>query len=125
MLSAAMVFMILAGILGVPAVLCSAACGGLGRVTGANITAAQGQAIVDFLTYLALAASLGSIIIGALARKLKKAVSGSAAFIFCICFALQVVIGNTLGLVSSGMLLIASLMILVAPKGQPKKLSVD
>ena len=125
MLRAAMVLMILAGVLGLPAVLCSAACGGLGRATGANISAREGQAIVDFLTVLGLIASVGSIIVGALATKMKKAISGIAALAFAVCFALLLLMANALGLVSAGLLLIAAIMIFVAPPDQFKKVATD
>lgn len=118
MLNAAMVLMILAGIFGLPAAMCSGLCSGLGTATGANVNAPEGQAIMDFLMYLAIAASLGSIIIGAMVKKLKKAVSGIAALIFAVCFALLLIQANMLGLLSSVMLLVAAIMIFVAPADQ-------
>ena len=118
MLNAAMVLMILAGIFGLPAVMCSGFCSGLGKATGANVNAPEGQAIMDFLMYLAIGASLGSIIVGAIVKKLKKATSGIAALIFAVCFALLLIQANMLGLLSSVMLLVAAIMIFVSPADQ-------
>ena len=118
MLNMAMVLMILAGIFGLPAVMCSGFCSGIGRMTGANMQAPQGQAIMDFLMYLSIGASLGSIIVGAMVKKLKKSTSGIAALIFAACFALLLIQANMLGLVSSLMLLVAAVMIFVAPEDQ-------
>lgn len=118
MLNVAMVLMILAGIFGLPAVMCSGLCSGMGKMTGADVTASEGQAIMDFLMYLAMGASLGSIIVGAMVKKMKKAISGIAALIFAACFALLLIQGNILGLVSSVILLVAAIMIFVAPADQ-------
>ena len=118
MLNAAMVFMILAGLFGLPAVMCSGLCSGMGVATGANVQAPEGQAVMDFLMYLAIGASLGSIIVGAMVKKLKKATSGIAALIFAACFALLLIQANMLGLLSSVMLLVAAIMIFVAPAEQ-------
>ena len=118
MLNAAMVLMILAGIFGLPAVLCSGLCSGIGQMTGADVEVPEGQAIMDFLMYLSIGASLGSIIVGAMVKKLKKATSGIAALIFAVCFALLLVQANMLGLLSSALLLVAAIMIFVAPSDQ-------
>lgn len=118
MLNAAMVLMILAGIFGLPAVMCSGLCSGMGTMTGADVGAPEGQAIMDFLMYLSIGASLGSIIMGAMVKKLKKVVSGVACLIFAGCFALLLIQGNALGLVSSVMLLVAGIMVFVAPAEQ-------
>ena len=118
MLNAAMVLMILAGIFGLPAVMCSGLCSGMGKMTGDDVCAPEGQAIMDFLMYRAIGSSLGSIIIGAMVKKLKKATSGIAALIFAVCFALLLVQANILGLLSSVMLLVAAIMIFVAPADQ-------
>jgi hypothetical protein len=118
MLNVAMVLMILAGIFGLPAAMCSGLCSGMGNMAGADVSAPEGQAIMDFLMYLAIGASLGSIIVGAMVKKLKKAISGIAALIFAVCFALLLIQANMLGLVSSLMLLVAAIMIFVAPAEQ-------
>jgi len=118
MLNAAMVFMILAGVFGLPAAMCSGFCSEIGTMSGANVNAPEGQAIMDFLMYLSIGASLGSIIIGAMVKKLKKVISGIAALIFSGCFALLLIQANVLGLLSSLMLLIAAIMIFVAPADQ-------
>lgn len=118
MLNAAMVFMILAGLFGLPAVMCSSMCSGIGVATGADVGAPEGQAIMDFLMYLSIGASLGSIIIGAMVKKLKKVFSGITCLLFSLCFASLIMQGNMLGLVSSLMLLVAAIMIFVAPVDQ-------
>lgn len=120
MLNAAMVLMILAGIFGLPAVMCSGFCSSMGMVSGANVDAPEGQAIMNFLMYLSIAASLGSIIVGAMVKKLKKRTSGVAALIFSGCFAILLLQANMLGLVSALMLLVAAIMIFVAPSDQFK-----
>jgi hypothetical protein len=78
MLNAAMVLMILAGIFGLPAVACSTACAGLGQMAGAarNPNAAAGHAIMETLVWLAVIASIDSIIVGTLVRRLGKTVAG-------------------------------------------------
>jgi hypothetical protein len=118
MLNAAMVFMILAGLFGLPAVMCSGLCSGMGVATGANVQAPEGQAVMDFLMYLSIGASLGSIIMGAMVKKLKKAMSGTACFVFALAFCALMLQGNMLGLVSALMLVISGIMIFVAPAEQ-------
>ncbi len=118
MLNAAMVLMILAGIMGLPAVMCSGFCSGIGHVTGADQGAPEGQAIMNALLYLSLAASLGSIIIGAMVKKIKKVTSGIACLAFAFIFALLLIQGNMFGLVSALMLIVAGIMIFVAPAEQ-------
>ncbi len=118
MLNAAMVFMILAGLFGMPAVMCSSMCSGIGVATGADVGAPEGQAIMDFLMYLSIGASLGSIIIGAMVKKLKKAISSISCLLFSLCFAALLLQGNMLGMVSALMLVIAAIMIFVAPADQ-------
>ncbi|MBW1792045.1 MAG: hypothetical protein JRJ14_07255 [Deltaproteobacteria bacterium] len=118
MLNAAMVLMILAGLFGLPAVICSGACSGLGYMAEADKSSPGGQAIVDFFLYLSLAASIGSIIVGALVKKLKKALSGILCFGFALCFAFLLFQGNFFGLVSSFLLVISGIMIFVAPAEQ-------
>lgn len=118
MLNAAMVLMILGGIFGLPAVMCSGLCSGVGYMTGADKSAPEGQALIDFLLYSSIAASVGSIIFGALVKKLKKVVSGSASLTFAGLFGLLLIQGNMLGMLSSLMLLAAGIMIFVAPAEQ-------
>lgn len=123
MLNAAMVLMILAGIFGLPAVVCSGACSGMGYATGAHKAAAQGQAIIDFLYYASLAASLGSIVVGAMVKKLQKMLSGILSLVFAAIFGSLLIQGNMLGLASAVMLLIAGVMIFVAPADQFKNVT--
>lgn len=118
MLNAAMVLMILAGILGLPAIMCSGFCAGLGLMTGADKGAPEGQAIMNFLFYMSVIASIGSIIMGALVKKNKKLTSGIACFVFAGIFVLLLIQGNIMGLVSSLMLIVAGVMIFVAPPEQ-------
>jgi hypothetical protein len=118
MLNGAMVLMILAGIFGLPAAMCSGMCSSIGTASGANINAPEGQAIMDVLMYLSIAASLGSIVIGAMVKKFKKMISACACIAFAIIFAILLIQGNMLGLVSSVMLLIAGVMIFIAPQEQ-------
>lgn len=120
MLNAAMVLMILAGVLGLPAAMCSAACSGMGNMAGAghDPNAAAGQRIVDILKWLSIIASIGSIIVGALVRRLGKKASGSAALAFAVIFGLLMIQANLFGIPSSIMLLVAAIMIFVAPEQQ-------
>jgi hypothetical protein len=118
MLNAAMVLMILAGIFGLPAVACSAACAALGTVSGADQSAAEGQAIMEALKTAGMIASAGSILVGALVKRLGRAVSGVAALLFALIFGALILQANVLGLVSSGMLLVAAVMIFVTPEQQ-------
>ena len=116
MLNYAMVLMILAGIFGLPAVACSAACASLGSAAGAGQDAPEGQALMEGLRTLATIACLGSILVGALVKKLGKTVSGVSALLFGGIFASLIIQANVLGLVSSVMLLTAGVMIFVAPE---------
>lgn len=120
MLNAAMVLMILAGVFGLPAVLCSATCAGLGAAAGmdSDPDAAAGQSIMEVLMVLSLVASIGSIIIGALVRRLGKMKSGVAALVFAGIFATLLIQANVLGILSSLMLIVAAIMIFVAPADQ-------
>lgn len=120
MLNAAMVLMILAGLLGLPAVACSGFCSGIGHAAGAaqDPNASGGQAIMDFLLYAAGAAAIGSIVIGAMVKHVKKATAAISAFLFAGIFALLLIQLNFLGLFSSIMLVIAGVMICVAPAAQ-------
>lgn len=118
MLRAAMVLMILAGFFGLPSVMCSGCWSEIGRATGVAQFDKEGQALVDFLYYLSIIASIGSIITGALVARLKKLISGLLCFIFAICFALLLIQGNFFGLFSSILLIISGVMIFVAPSEQ-------
>lgn len=125
MLNAAMVLMILAGIFGLPAAACSTACAGIGQMAGAgqDPNAAGGQAIMETLKWLAIIASIGSIIVGALVRRLGKAVSGVASLLFALLFALLLIQANAVGLPSTLMLLVAAIMIFVAPEEQFRRVT--
>lgn len=117
MLSAAMVLMILAGIIGFPAVMCSGTCAGISNLAqGPDVK--EAQAAMEILFWLALAASIGSIIVGALVRRLKKLTSGILCFVFAGIFALLIIQLNFLGLAPSLLLLISGIMIFVAPADQ-------
>jgi hypothetical protein len=120
MLNAAMVLMILAGVLGLPAAACSAACAGVGQMAGAgqNPNMAGGQAIIEALKWLSIIASLGSIIVGALVKRLGKMASAGSALVFALVFALLLIQANAAGLPSSLMLLVAAIMIFVTPEQQ-------
>jgi len=118
MLSVAMVLMILAGIFGLPAAVCSSACAGLGAAAGAHKdpNAAGGQAIMESLMWLAILASIGSIIVGACVRKMGKAPAGVSALLFAGLFLLLLVQLNPFGVPSALMLIVAAVMIFVAPR---------
>lgn len=120
MLNAAMVLMILAGVVGLPAALCSATCAGFTSAAGmrSDPNAADAQTYLDVLMGLSLVASIGSIIVGALVRRLGKIPSGVAALVFASIFAFLLIQANALGLPSSLMLLLAAIMIFVAPADQ-------
>jgi hypothetical protein len=119
MLNAAMVFMILGGILGLPAVLCSAACTGFtGAATKGMADAQAGQTVMEVITALGWIACAGSIILGALVKQAGKIVSGVGALCFAIFFAILLVQGNPLGILSTLLLLVAAIMIFVAPENQ-------
>ena len=115
-----MVLMICGGIFALPAVMCSGMCSGIGSLAAES--GAQGQGIWDVFLYLAIGSSLGSIIVGAMVKKLKKATSGIAAFIFAVCFTGLLLQGNMMGLVSAIMLVVAGIMIFVAPAEQFKNI---
>ena len=118
MLNVAMVLMILAGVFGLPAAACSSACAGLGAAAGAHKDpgAAGGQAIMESLMWLAILASIGSIVIGAMVRKMGKVPAGITSLAFALIFVLLLIQANPLGLPSAFMLLIAAVMIFVAPR---------
>jgi uncharacterized membrane protein YoaK (UPF0700 family) len=120
-----MVLMILAGIFGLPAAACSTACAAMGQMAGAaqDPNAAGGQAIMETLKWLAIIASIGSIIVGALVRRLGKTVSGASALLFALLFALLLVQANLAGLPSSLLLLVAAIMIFVAPEEQFRRVT--
>ncbi len=123
MLNFAMVLMILAGVFGLPAVFCSGACSGMGHVAE-EAAKAQGEsgsaAIFHLFFYLAIVASIGSIVMGALVKRLKKGLSGALCFIFCAIFVALLLQLNFWGLPSAFMLLISGIMIFVAPAEQFK-----
>lgn len=120
MLNGAMVLMILAGIFGLPAAACSTACAGIGAGLGASHdpNAAGGQAIMETLKTLSLIGSFGSMIVGALIKRLGKIVSGSSALLFAAIFLALLIQANFFGLFSAVMLLVAAVMIFVAPEQQ-------
>lgn len=128
MLNFAMVLMILAGIFGLPAAACSTvcagACAGMATVAandpnardsdkgGAAALAAYGGVFMA----LAAIASIGSIVIGALVRKIGKVPAAISALAFALLFVLQLLMANPLGIPSAIMLLVAAVMIFVAPQ---------
>ncbi len=81
-------------------------------------SAAGGQQIMETLMWLAIIASIGSIIIGALIKRVGKAVGGVSALLFCGMFSALLIQANLIAIVPAGMLLVAAIMILVAPAEQ-------
>jgi hypothetical protein len=119
MLNGAMVLMIIAGILGLPAVACSAACAGIGSFAASHdVNATAGATILESLKTLAIIASFGSIIVGALIKKIGKIISGACSLVFALIFVLLLFQANFLGILPSIMLVIAAVMIFVAPEQQ-------
>ena len=59
-----------------------------------------------------------AVIIGAMVKKLKKAISSISCLLFSLCFVALLLQGNMLGMVSALMLVIAAIMIFVAPADQ-------
>ncbi len=120
MLSFARVLVILAGIFGLPAVGCSAACSGLGYAAGAHQDpqAREGQAIMNFILYIAIAASIGSILVGAKAPRWGRTASGILSLVFAAIFCVPLIQLNFLGLGSALMLLVGAIMFFVAPVEQ-------
>lgn len=116
MLNGAMVLMILAGIFGLPAVMCSGFCSALGSAAAADGYGESG--FWDFMLLLALLASIGSIIVGAMVKRLQKKISVISALAFSFFFGILILQGNVLGLFSALMLLISAVMIYVAPPNQ-------
>lgn len=118
MLKVAMVLTILAGIFGLPAALCSTACAGFGAAAGAHKdpNAAGGQVLMEGLMWLAVVASVGSIIVGALVPKIGKIPAGILTLLFAGLFLLLLIQLNPFGVPSALMLLIAAVMIFVAPR---------
>ncbi len=114
MLNAAMVLMILAGLFGLPAVLCSAAWLGVASTDGSG----EPAPLLEAMFTVSLIASLGSIIVGALVKRLGKFKSMVAAIVFGIMFGLLVLGMNPLGWLPGTLLFIAAVMIFVAPEEQ-------
>ena len=83
-----------------------------------NPNAAAGQSIMYVLMVLSLVASIGSIMVGALVRRLGKIKSGVAALVFAGIFAGLLIQANVLGILSSLILVLAAIMIFVAPANQ-------
>ena len=118
MLNAAMVLMILAGIFGMPALVCSGCVSSIGDAYTADTGDTSVSALYNMFETAALVASFGSIAVGVSVRKLKKAVSGGCALAFSAVFVGLLLQLNLFGLVSSLMLLVAAVMIFVAPEDQ-------
>lgn len=119
MLNAAMVLMILAGIFGFPAVMCSAVCAG----ASADLAEAAGeknpaQGALNLLAWGSIVASAGSIVVGVKVKRLRRATSVISCFLFAGLFALLLLQLNWLGLGSAILLVIAGVMIAVAPANQ-------
>lgn len=120
MLNAAMVFMILAGILGLPAVACSGFVSAVGtdQAVGKEVSTMYG-----WLLNLSLLASFGSIAAGLMVRRLGRTKACIASFGFAAIFALLLLQMNFFGLFSSAMLVVAGVMILVAPEEQFRRVT--
>ena len=115
MLSAARVLMILAGILGLPSVACSAVCS---SVLNASQAEQGGKDAYTILLYVSALASVGAVVVGATARRLGKVKSGVLCLVFACCYAGLVLQLNVLGVTSAVLLLIAAVMTFVASEQQ-------
>lgn len=122
MLNFAIVIMIVAGLFGLPAAVCSGVCAGVTSAAPVDPQYGTGASVVKGYTqtfmWISVIASFGSIIAGALTKKLGKVVSGTCALIFSALFASLLLQMNAFGMLSSIMLLIAGVMIFVAPTDQ-------
>ena len=116
MVRTAKVFMILAGLIGLPAAACSSTREEIENVSANDAPASQ--AITRSLKWLTMIASIGSLLVGSLARPLGRVPSGVAALLFAGTFLAMLIQGNALGLAPSILLLIAAVLIFVAPKQQ-------
>lgn len=121
MLNVAMVLMILAGICGLPAAACSTACAGLmaGVASDPHTKSGDAAGLVAFggvFMGLAVIASIGSIVTGALVRKIGKIPAGITALVLALIFAALLLQANPLGIPSALMLVVAAIMIFVAPR---------
>jgi hypothetical protein len=114
MLNAAMVMMILAGLFGLPAVLCSAAWLGVASSDGSG----EPAPLLSAMLMISLVAAIGSIVVGALVKRLGKLKSGVAAIVLALMFSVLVLGMNPLGWLSGTLLFIAAVMIFVAPQEQ-------
>jgi hypothetical protein len=114
MLNAAMVMMILAGLFGLPAVLCSAVWAGIAASDGSG----EPAPLMSAMLTVSLVASVGSIVVGALVKRLGKVKSGVAAIVLALMFGSLVLGLNPLGWLSGTLLFIAAVMIFVAPQEQ-------
>jgi len=114
MLNAAMVLMILAGLFGLPAVLCSAAWLGVASSDGSG----QPAPLLSTMLTISMLASIGSIVVGSLVKRLGKIKSGVSAIVLAVMFGALVLGMNPLGWLSGTLLFIAAVMIFVAPQEQ-------
>jgi hypothetical protein len=116
-LAAARVLMIMAGCLGLPAVLCGFLISGMvGYVAQNDLNAASESDVVFMcvLVPLSLIASIGSIVVGALLERVGKVAGGIVALVFSIVFAGLLLQMNLCGIVPSLMLLLAAILVFVA-----------
>ena len=123
MINAARVLAILAGCLGMPAVACSGCWSELGDAYARDTGDQSIASLYSLLETAALLASLGAIAVGSGLRRFGKTTSGAALLAFSGIFAFLVVQMNFFGLVSSLMLLVAAVMVFVAPAeefGRPR-----
>jgi hypothetical protein len=114
MLNAAMVMMILAGLFGLPAVLCSAAWYGISHSDGSG----EPAPLMSTMLFVSTVASIGSIIAGSLVKRLGKIKAGVSAIVLALMFSSLVLGLNPLGWLSGTLLFIAAVMIFVAPQEQ-------
>ena len=121
MLSVARVFMILAGFVGLPSVACSAMCSSM--LQASQPPSGTGEGIYQFLFYASLIASIGSIIVGAKARKIGKTKTSLSCLVFAACFAGLILQMNPLGITSAGLLFLAAIMTFVASDGEFQNLA--
>jgi hypothetical protein len=114
MLNAAMAMMIVAGLFGLPAILCSAAWVGVSATDGSG----DPSPLMETMLSVSVIASIGSIVVGELVKRLGRLISGVAALIPGSMFGLLVLGLNPLGWLPGTLRFIAAVMIFVAREEQ-------
>jgi hypothetical protein len=102
--------MILAGVFGLPAVVCSSALVSLGHASGTDVRAPEGQTIMQILWWFALIASIGSVYIGVRAPRIRRATIVVSCLVFAGMFGLLVLQLNFLGNLPALLLLVGGIM---------------